>query len=298
MSDAPLVSIIMPTYNQAHFIHEALQSVIQQTYENWEVIVINNYSSDNTVDVVRSFGDMRIRLVDFRNNGVIAASRNRGIELASGTYLAFLDSDDVWFPEKLDVCVEALEKGYDLVAHGFQVFGEGRKKNKCMDHEHIPTFSGLLYSGNCIATSTVVVRRREVLDAHQFVEDGEMITAEDYHLWLKLSCNGARMIVLPRTLSGYRIHAGNSSSYALKNMLAVRKVIEGFFPAHESRSLSERIRILGRYGLLNYDAGRNMQANALLWGALPFFMKTVAFKPAYLRAYLMILLSLLRIYKE
>src|SRR3989304_1426515 len=79
MTPSPLVSVIIPTYNHAHFLREALESVCAQTHANWEAVVINNYSEDNTVEVVESFKDPRIRLENFRNNGVIAAFRNRGI---------------------------------------------------------------------------------------------------------------------------------------------------------------------------------------------------------------------------
>ena len=87
---APIVSIIIPCYNHAHFLREALQSVQMQSFSDWEVVVINNYSKDETIAVVTSFEDSRIRLENFHNNGVIAASRNRGIALARGRYIAIL----------------------------------------------------------------------------------------------------------------------------------------------------------------------------------------------------------------
>ena len=112
---APLVSIVIPTYNHAPLLHRAIESIRAQTFTHWKAIIVNNFSTDDTVSVVESFSDNRIQLIDFANNGVIAASRNKGIELADGTYVAFLDSDDTWFPEKLEMCVGVLEKGADLV---------------------------------------------------------------------------------------------------------------------------------------------------------------------------------------
>ena len=73
----PFFSIIMPTYNQANFIKAAIQSVLDQTFEDWELIIVNNYSSDETIKVISNFGDDRIKVINFRNNGIIAASRNR-----------------------------------------------------------------------------------------------------------------------------------------------------------------------------------------------------------------------------
>ena len=79
----------MPTYNQANFIKAAIQSVLDQTFEDWELIIVNNYSSDETIKVISNFGDDRIKVINFRNNGIIAASRNRAAMDASGNYLAF-----------------------------------------------------------------------------------------------------------------------------------------------------------------------------------------------------------------
>src|SRR3989304_1110083 len=117
MGDAPLVTVVIPTYNHAHFLREALQSVRAQSFSEWEAVVVNNYSEDDTIAVVESFADPRIRLENFRNNGIIAASRNRGIALARGKYLAFLDSDDLWLPEKLACFISHLDGGFDVFCH-------------------------------------------------------------------------------------------------------------------------------------------------------------------------------------
>ena len=115
----PLVSVVIPTYNHAHFLGRALQSVIDQTYTNWEVIVIDNHSTDNTDGVVISFSEPRIRLIKINNDGVIAASRNLGIRDAKGDWIAFLDSDDCWYSQKLKVIMAtiAVDDSYDVVSN-------------------------------------------------------------------------------------------------------------------------------------------------------------------------------------
>ena len=90
----PLVSVVIPTYNHARYLARALQSVLDQTYTNWEAIVIDNHSTDNTDEVMASFADSRITLLKIHNNGVIAASRNIGIRAANSEWITFLDSDD------------------------------------------------------------------------------------------------------------------------------------------------------------------------------------------------------------
>src|SRR3989304_8476363 len=97
----PLVSVIMPTYNHARFIGEAIGSVLNQTYPNLELIIIDNYSEDNTEEIVSSYKNQRVKYFKFRNHGVIAASRNYGMRHAQGDYIAFLDSDDLWEPTKI-----------------------------------------------------------------------------------------------------------------------------------------------------------------------------------------------------
>ena len=102
---SPLVSVVIPSYNHGRFLGRALQSVLDQTYTNSEVIVVDNHSTDNTDEVMASFADQRITYLKIHNNGIIAASRNAGLRLAKGEWIAFLDSDDYWSGNKLEQCI-------------------------------------------------------------------------------------------------------------------------------------------------------------------------------------------------
>ena len=112
-----LVSIVIPTYNQSEFLRQAIDCIINQTYGSWEAIVVNNFSTDETISVVEGFNDPRVSLINFSNDGVIARSRNLAISRARGEFVAFLDSDDLWEPTKLERSVERLKSGADLVCH-------------------------------------------------------------------------------------------------------------------------------------------------------------------------------------
>ena len=103
----PLVSVVIPSFNHAGFIARAMQSVVEQTYPNWEMVVVDNHSQDDTDRVVGGFDDIRIRLFKIHNQGVIAASRNLGIREARGEWIAFLDADDCWYPRKLETLLAA-----------------------------------------------------------------------------------------------------------------------------------------------------------------------------------------------
>ncbi|MDR0307887.1 MAG: glycosyltransferase [Chitinispirillales bacterium] len=112
MLKEPLISIITPCYNSEKYIAEAIESVLAQTYKNWEMIIIDDYSSDNSLDIVNTYAqkDGRIKVVRQERNSGAAAARNRGIDISKGEYLAFLDSDDLWLSEKLEKQLRFMQK--------------------------------------------------------------------------------------------------------------------------------------------------------------------------------------------
>lgn len=124
MNQSDLISIIIPTYNQANFLKNAIQSVLDQTYTNWELIIVDNYSTDSTEEIINQFKDSRIKKFQIKNNGIVAISRNVGIKMANGTWVAFLDSDDIWFPEKISYCLSKAENSYDFVFHKLAIIGK------------------------------------------------------------------------------------------------------------------------------------------------------------------------------
>ena len=129
----PLVSVIIPNYNKEEFLSICIQSVLNQTYKNFEIIIIDNFSSDRSLDVIKKFIDPRINLFQFKNNGIIAASRNFGIKKSNGKYLAFLDSDDYWMKDKLSKSVKVLEQGADFIYHDCILFSKDFKKRCQLD---------------------------------------------------------------------------------------------------------------------------------------------------------------------
>ena len=291
MSSTPLVSIIIPTYNHAHFLYEALQSVCDQTFSDWEALVINNYSEDDTIEVVMAFNDSRIHLENFRNNGIIAASRNHGIGVAKGKYLAFLDSDDTWFPEKLSTCVAKLEGGRDLVCHGLHWFGTRSERDQYYGPASRATYDALLYKGNCIATSATMVRRGLVEAVGGFSESLEFVTAEDYHLWLKLAQAGIEMAFADQVLGSYRFHATNAGT-AIKQAKAVEHVVEDFFPEPNLQNLKDKIKIRFRYGIIKYGVGRSMQVDNQPSAAWGYLLRSLALHPLYAKTYAALFLNI------
>ena len=282
----PQVSVVIPTYNHAQFLGPALQSVCAQTFTDWEAIVVNNYSEDNTAEVVASFNDPRIRLVNFRNHGVIAASRHEGSRRASGKWVAFLDSDDLWYPEKLAQCVAAISSGFDLVCHGENWTQEGFTPRKIFyGPAERATYAQLLFNGNCISTSATMVRRDTLMRVNGFREEPRFVTVEDYDLWLRLARAGARIGFVTNILGEYRIHGANASKALLRSLEAELAVLADHFTTLAPPGILSKLRMRRRRGLVYYSAGRGFQAAGKPRDAWHWFGCALRESPFILRLY-------------
>ena len=204
----PLVSVVMPTYNHAQFIGEAINSVLAQTYNNFELIIVDNYSNDVTEEIVASFArkDTRINYTKFHNQGVIAASRNLGISKAKGELVAFIDSDDLWQPQKLAVQVERFKRAPQLdLLYCRNIKVLKNSKEKLQRFGSILTFNALLMH-NHIACSSVLAKKETLTKAGLFDEDPYLVTVDDTELWSRLLFKGAMVQSIPEPLLIYRIH--------------------------------------------------------------------------------------------
>ena len=207
----PKVSVVIPNYNYGDYLSEALDSVLSQTFQDFEVIVVDNFSTDNTKEVIESKGSEKIRVIQFQNDGSIGAARNHGISEAKGDFVAFLDSDDLWHPSKLAIQLNRTEAKADISFHDLKRFGA----------RSFSTFRGwslgknaletLASEGNPLATSSVLIRRSVLIEARGFPEESELVSVEDFALWLRLAQNGVSFLHIPRTLGKYRIHGGVTS---------------------------------------------------------------------------------------
>tara|TARA_B100001971_G_C18223540_1_gene558814 strand:+ start:815 stop:1630 length:816 start_codon:yes stop_codon:yes gene_type:complete len=228
----PLVSVVMPTYNYAHFIGDAIRSVLNQTYENLELIIIDNYSEDNTEDVIGSFGESRIKYKKFSNNGIIAASRNVGIRESRGKYIAFLDSDDMWESTKIEKQIEIIENNdnvflvytrYIIMRNGTFLRIQPKREKMKSGKAFIPLF----LSNNFIGTSTVLLRNILEEDGFLFDEDTKLRCSEDFALWLKIAKDN-HIAFVDEPLVTYREHGGNTSIGILFFLFRYLQVVKRF----------------------------------------------------------------------
>lgn len=286
----PRVSIVIPTYNQADFLKECLDSVLAQSVTDWDCIVVNNFSADHTRDVVLAYGDPRITLVDLANEGVIAASRNVGWRRARADWVAFLDSDDLWAPDKLEQCLAAATDGVDVVSHPERFLKDG-----CIVHQTAPadqhraSARGLLLDGNCLSPSAILVRRQMLERAGGYCEDREIITAEDHDLWVRLALMGARMRHLAQPLADYRLHGQQNFRAVERHMNASLAVLDRHLPQLEDvagwRGRRAKARII-------YGAARTEQKLGRGRAALALLARSAALWPVQPRLFLAAILAL------
>lgn len=222
LSSNPLVSIIIPTFNRAEALNRCLDSLIDQTFKDFEVLVCDDGSTDKTKEIVEKFtSSLNIQYYYDKNFGGPARPRNIGIKMARGKYVAFLDSDDWWLSEKLAVSVEALDAGEDLVYHDLYVFYENKSKStklkKLMTRELVhPVFDDLLLNGNAINNSSVVVRKSILEKAGNISEDVDLISVEDYDYWLHVAQITSRFVRLDGCFGWYCVGSDNISKSVKK----------------------------------------------------------------------------------
>ena len=279
MTSIPRVSVVIPTYNHARFLGEALRSVIAQTTPDWEAIVVNNFSEDDTEAVVAGLNDPRIQLINFRNRGVIAASRNQGIGRARGEWVAFLDSDDAWMPRKLELSLAAAN-GADVVGTALLVEQAGAVvREQKSGPAARARYRALLYNGSCLTPSATMVRRAMLEAVGRFNEDPAFATGEDHDLWLKLAGHGARFCFIDDALSRYRLHEDNQSALAARHLGAALAILDHHYARLADRTWVDAVMFRRCRARYLYSAGRTLQRLGRPAEALAYFGRAFAAFP-------------------
>ena len=197
----------MPTYNSEKFIKTAIDSVVSQTCSDWELIIVDNHSSDNTVLLAQKYSDSRIKVLDICNNGVVAASRNKGISVANGDWLAFLDSDDAWMPEKLEVFLNYIANNSSveiLASDTLVVAYDGDNRFLARRLGDAPLIDTIFKIGNIVPMCSSAVRKDSVDKfGIQFSEESSLASVEDYYFWLSCAGKGLNMAWIDNPLAIY-----------------------------------------------------------------------------------------------
>jgi glycosyltransferase involved in cell wall biosynthesis len=212
----------MPAYNARQYITESIESVIAQTYTNWELIIVDDDSTDDTASIIKEFSqqDPRIKYL-YQDRGRQGKARNKAIKNSNGDYIAFLDADDLWEQSKLEVQIDAIENSPDitlLFTQGFilQPDGDSIPMDVKVQNWSFQNDIDLFITQNQIPILSVLVKKQAIIDAGYFSEDLAIQNAEDYHLWIKL-LKQTTFLSIPNRLFYYRVHE-QQSTYKNNNL--------------------------------------------------------------------------------
>ena len=237
---SPKVSILMPVYKTAPYLREAMDSMLSQTFTDFELIVLNDCSPDNAEEILDEYKDPRIvRYIGEKNEG-LANVLNVGMQMARGKYIARMDSDDLSAPNRLEVQVDYLEKhpDIDLCSCGMKLFGA--MEDQWIRESDFETLriNALFFSFILHASS---IWRRDAFDKQGLRFRQEMVPAEDYDLWCRALSGGLRLVNIPDCLYLYRIHPDQATGNTEKTLQKEQLVREGFlrtlFPKAEEKDI-------------------------------------------------------------
>lgn len=289
----PLVSVIIPLYNCEEFAAEAIESVLAQTYQNFEIIVINDGSTDRSADAVKRYLD-RIVYREQKNSGS-AVARNEGIKLAKGELIAFLDADDLWLPDRLESQVPHFETHPETgLAHADRILFDSETNEEFPDDNDAALKAKTgnilpeLFQYNFIATQTVMIRRECFEDVGLF--DPEFRAAQDYNMWLRI-CKKYAVHYMPKVVARYRIHEGQISWRFDVSYESERRVIEKFIEQNPGMEFLKTFSVEARLADLYYRFGHDCFHSRNFEKARETLSKSLNYKWANPRAALFLMLS-------
>lgn len=220
-----LVTVLMPAYNSAKYVAESVESVLGQTFKDFEFIIINDGSTDDTLDIINKYAktDKRISILNQDNKGLVK-TLNRGINAATGKYIARIDSDDVWLKDKLKIQMSALDdKNLVLIGSSYDIIDEnGSYKSTVVQPSSDYDIRRAFYLRNPFGHSTVVFLKDTAIKSGLY--DENMLPAEDYDLWLKISEKG-EVKNLSDSYVKYRVHSSSISQSSSKKQSSMTSFI-------------------------------------------------------------------------
>lgn len=214
MNNTPLFSVVIPTYNRENIIKKAIDSVLSQSFQDFEIIIIDNGSTDNTKQFIKSYSHAKINYFCQIGSGSPASPRNAGIRNSSAPWVCFLDSDDYWLPNKLEVLNQAIEanKEADVFYHYEIMLNQNTGKETVLSHHRRldNMYKDMLENGNQLSTSATTIRK-SFLNDHQlfFNENHDFDIVEDYDLWLRVANKKAEFFLIKEVLGVYVVNGQN-----------------------------------------------------------------------------------------
>jgi len=250
MKKNPTVSVVIPTYNRAHLIGRAIQSILNQSYQDFEIIVVDDGSTDDTEGVIKEFQkrDERVRYIRHEKNKGGSAARNSGIKSVRGDYVALLDDDDEWLPEKIEKQVIKIKKSLDKVGVIYSGFFYVSDKSGKIISESVPTLRGNVYTNllkGCILGSPTPLIRKSCFQKAGLYDDA-LSSCQDWDMWIRLS-KYYEFDFIADIVAKHHVH-GAQISVDLNSKIQARKTLIRKYQTDLSKHpsiLSEHSRRLG-----------------------------------------------------
>ena len=257
-----LISVVIPTFNRAHVLERAIDSVLGQTYQNIEVIVVDDASTDETLVVLEKYWE-QVKIIHTRNNGVSAA-RNKGLKHCKGEWVAFLDSDDEWLPQRLEKQIEFIQSNPHVpLVHGEEIWiRRGKRVNPKFKHKKGGGDQFIPSLGLCLISPSASLIRKETLEKWKGFDE-EFVVCEDYDLWLKITAeHEVGFIEEPIIVK----HGGHEDQLSAKyhsmdywrvwSMMRLLDLVS--LTAEKERALLEEVRVKSRVLLQGYEKHQNL----------------------------------------
>ena len=242
----PTFTVVIPTHNRAYLIGRTVQHVLDQTYADFEVMVVDNGSVDNTKAVVAEIQDARVQYIYQDDSGSPASPRNRGIERATSEYVSFLDDDDIWYPRKLERTLEVFstDRDIDVICHSENYRRQGEVQGVNRYGPAVPDmYRRLLFGGNCLSSSATVAKTEALREVGGCREEPDYFEVEDYDLWMRLARAGKRFAFLDEPLGEFVVHSTSGVYAGLhRRFRNQRGLLREHFRSYRSSGVLDHVR--------------------------------------------------------
>jgi glycosyltransferase involved in cell wall biosynthesis len=281
----PTVSVIIPTHNRAKLIGKAIKSVLNQTYQDFEIIIVDDGSTDNTEETVKSFNNFKIRYISHSNNRGISAARNTGIRASRGKYIALLDSDDEWLPEKLDQQIKVFQNASSEVGVVCSWSYNIDEKGNYISKRCLPKKDGYIYedllSTNPISVPTVLIRKECFHRVGLF--DNLLNAQQDWDMWIRIA-KYYKFVLIKIPLVKYRIHPNQISKNLEVKVITAKRILKKY-----ANELKKRP---GAYSKHHFYIGNRLCHMGKTKEGQRYLLKAILLYPFCIRYYICIVGSL------
>ena len=284
-----LISVVIPVFNAQEYIENTVDSVINQEYKNWELIIIDDCSTDDSLSIVETKykSNKKIEIIKLeRNSGGPAKPRNIGIKNSNGDFIAFLDQDDIWDNGKLRICCNSICDNVDFIYHDMRVVAENdySVKQKILSSRQLeqPVLIDLLINDNAILNSSAMVRRSLLVKIGDINESKKIIASEDYNTWLRIAKITDNFLYIPKVLGSIFVHSSGASNKDMySSVIYAAKEFMTYVSPRQRRIIKvQRVYVRARYKYLNNERGAAVKA--LLFFCLNYGDITIKIKSAYM----------------